>query len=161
MRATDTRHRPAFCPAPGLAGLVVPSCPRKRVRNDRAFHRARGARTVLDAGIPCALAHGQLVQPIAGLNRASDADRRLRSARGWTLRLAPCPRGVACADACPFVRTVARTCTWTVRPCCRRLPPSALTVFSDLRRPGRGIVAATRIPLHISKTLATPPSPEL
>jgi hypothetical protein len=36
-----------------------------------------------------------------------------------------------------------------------------LTVFSDLRRPGRGIVAATRIPLHVTKTLATRPSPEL
>src|SRR5262245_8985453 len=29
-----------------------------------------------------------VVQPIAELNRASEADLRLRSARGWTLRLA-------------------------------------------------------------------------
>jgi hypothetical protein len=36
-----------------------------------------------------------------------------------------------------------------------------LTVFSGLRRPGRDIVAATRIPLRVTKTLATRPSPEL
>ena len=35
------------------------------------------------------------------------------------------PGVVTGADAPLFVRAVARTCTWTVRPCCRRLSPSA------------------------------------
>src|SRR6059036_300900 len=50
---------------------------------------------------------------------------RLRSAREWVFRFAPCPRGVTSADADPFVRAVARTSTWTVRPSCRRLRPPA------------------------------------
>ena len=57
------------------------------------------------------------------------------------------PGVVTGADAPPFVRAVARTCTWTVRPCCRRL---SLSAFRDLRsslRPRSGIVAAIRIPL--------------
>ena len=95
----DARHRPVFGPAPGLAGLPVPcSPPRRGVRNDRAFHRARGARMCWHTGSPHAAfaAHGQWPSPtpkIVGLNRAVEADLRLRSARGWILRLAACPRG--------------------------------------------------------------------
>ena len=63
------------------------------VRNDRAFHRARGARMCWHTGSPHAAfaAHGQWPSPtpkIVELNRASEADLRLRSARGWILRLA-------------------------------------------------------------------------
>ena len=45
-RTPDARHRPVFSPAPGHAGLqtrMPSSSPRRGVRNDRAFHRARGA----------------------------------------------------------------------------------------------------------------------
>ena len=79
--------------------VVLVPFPRRGVRNDRAFHRARGARMVWDAGSPHAVfatAPGQWPSPtpkIVGLNRASEADLRLRSARGWILRLAACPRG--------------------------------------------------------------------
>ena len=57
------------------------------------FSRARGARMCWHAGSPHAAfaAHGQWPSPtpkIVELNRASEADLRLRSARGWTLRLA-------------------------------------------------------------------------
>ena len=52
----------------------------------------------LDAGsrMPLSRAHEQWSSPtpkIVELNRASEADLRLRSARGWILRLAACPRG--------------------------------------------------------------------
>ena len=83
---------------PRACRLFCSSSPRRGVRNDRAFHRARGARMVWHAGSPhaaCA-AHGQWPSPtpkIVGLNRASEADLRLRSARGWICRLAACPRG--------------------------------------------------------------------
>jgi hypothetical protein len=82
-------------------------------------------------------------------NRASEADPRLRSAREWTLRLAACPRGVTYADVTPFERAVARTCTWTVRPACRRLSPSARFkgVFHPHASSRAGIVAAIRTPL--------------
>ena len=97
-RSPDVRHRPVSRPAPGLAGHPVPHLPRRGVRNDRAFHRARGARMGWHAGSPHAAfaAHGQWPSPtpkIVGLNRAAEADLRLRSAREWTLRLAACPRG--------------------------------------------------------------------
>jgi len=62
------------------------------VRNDRAFHRARGARMLLMRASRMPLsAHGQWSSPtpkIVELNRASDADLRLRSARAWIFRLA-------------------------------------------------------------------------
>jgi hypothetical protein len=46
IRATnpDARHRPVFRPAQGTPVIPVPFSPRG-VRNDRAFHRARGARS--------------------------------------------------------------------------------------------------------------------
>ena len=100
---------PVVCPAWGsrssgalgacpIRAKSSSSSPRRGVRNDRAFHRARGARTCLDAGSPHAAfaAHGRWPSPtpkIVELNRASEADPRLRSAREWTLRLAACPRG--------------------------------------------------------------------
>jgi hypothetical protein len=66
--------------------------PRRGVRNDRAFHRARGARMCwMRAARMPSLAHGQWpnsTPKIVELNRASEADLRLRSAREWILRLA-------------------------------------------------------------------------
>ena len=74
--ATAGRHRPC-----ALSGHGAPdqcrSFPRRGVRNDRAFHRARGARMV-SAGSPHAAfaAHEQWSSPtpkIVELNRASEA----------------------------------------------------------------------------------------
>ena len=67
--------------------------PRRGVRNDRAFHRARGARMcwMRASRMPFARhtgsgpAHRRRAYE---LNRASEAALRLRSAREWTLRLA-------------------------------------------------------------------------
>src|SRR5262249_62423948 len=113
---TDTHHHPSFISGSGFAGRLLSSVSRKGVRNDWTFHRARGA--MYRSTWPRVLsAHGK--------TKASEAAQRPRSAREWTLRLAPCPRGVTYADVTPFGRAVARTCTWTVRPCCRRLSPPA------------------------------------
>ena len=48
------------------------------------------------------------------------------------------PGVVTGADAPPFVRAVARTCTWTVRPFCRRLSLSAFARISDPRQRPKG-----------------------
>src|SRR5918999_1589183 len=69
-------------------------------------------------------AHRQVQQGVSQRqgDRALEAVFRLRSARGWILS-ACCvvPGSVASVDVAPFVRTAARTSTWTVRPCYRRL----------------------------------------
>ena len=44
----------------------------------------------------------------------AQSSSRLRSARGWIMRLAPCPRVCCYRQRAPFERTVARTCTWAV-----------------------------------------------
>ena len=99
------RHRPVFGPAPGLAGrharlaftpfapINVPCSPQGACGTTGRKSRARGARMCWHAGSPHAAfaAHGQWPSPtpkIVELNRASEADLRLRSARGWILRLA-------------------------------------------------------------------------
>ena len=110
-------------------------------------------------------AHRQVQQGVSQRqgDRALEAVFRLRSARGWILS-ACCvvPGSVASVDFAPFVRTAARTSTWTVRPCYRRLPLGPQKIYGGTFLAfGRGIVAATRIPLHVSKTLETHPSPEL
>ena len=60
---------------------------------------------------------------------------------------------VATADATPFVRTVARTCTSAVRPCYRRLPR-----VPEGQRPPKHNEAryrgGHRIPLRAAKTIA-------
>ncbi len=100
IRATSRRASSprVFVRPQGLPVILFLPLPRRGVRNDRAFHRARGARMVWHAGSPHAVfaAHGQWPSPtpkIVELNRAVEADLRLRSAREWTLRLAACPRG--------------------------------------------------------------------
>ncbi len=98
---------------------------------------------------PCAEAHGGVAVYTA---TASDAARtpRVPHANGF-LGLLHVPGGVASAAAFPFVRTVARTCTWAVRPCCRRLSFHLLS-GSEIPKAasGSGIVAATatRYPRH-------------
>ena len=169
---------PVLCPAWGcrssralgvyaIRAKSMPSFARRGVRNGRAFHRARGARMCLDAGSPHAVfatAHGRWSSPtpkIVELNRASEADLRLRSARGWILRLAACPRGCHWRRRAP-VRASCRPDMHLDRPpvvagVCPR--PFSKDRRSSLR-PGSGIVAAIRIPLRVSKTIATRPSPE-
>src|SRR4029453_11688930 len=143
---TDARHRPVFSPAQGTPAIPVPLSPQGRA--ERLGEKPRPRRPhCLDAGIPYAVGTRVVVQPIAELNRASEADPRLRSAREWTLRFATCPRGCRLRRRAPFVRAVARTCTWTVRPSRRRLSPHRSGTRSPLLGTRSGIVAAIRIPL--------------
>ena len=101
------------------------------------------------------------IGPAAKLNRATERSFRLRSAREWVFQFAACPRGHRFRLAAPFVRAVARTCTWTVHPFCRRLRPPAFEDYSIFSTLGPGLVADHRIQLHITKTLMMRPSSEL
>ena len=72
IRATvpDARHRPRVRPAPGLAGLSVVF--RRKGRAERlGENRARGARIFIRASRMLCRTRAA-VQPIAGLNRATD-----------------------------------------------------------------------------------------
>ena len=150
IRATGTRaSSPLVHSGSGFAGRLSPFLALERACGTTGRFTAPAA-PCANTWLPCALRTRQKQKPRTQL------DACVPHADGLC-GLLHCPRGVTCADADPFVRAVARTCTWTVRPCCRRLPPSASTVVSGPTRPGRGSVAATRIPLHISKTLATRP----
>ena len=177
---TDTRHRPVFSPAPGLAGRsALGACPfaqnqcsllrRRGVRNDRAFHRARGARTCLHAGSPHAAfaAHGQWPSPtpkIVEPNRASEADLRLRSAREWTLRLAasltgncrlrrPRPDRTSCRAGMHLDRPPVASASLS----CPTADPRLSSVIRSIQARHR---SGHRIPLRVSMTIATRPSPE-
>src|ERR687895_994487 len=110
-------------------------------------------------------AHGQVQQGVSQRqgDRALEAVFRLRSARGWTLRLAALSQGLSLASTSP------RSCGL---PPGQALGPSARVTGvcpGGLQKIyggtflafGRGIVAATPIPLHLSKTLETHPPPEL
>ena len=136
LRSPDARHRPVFCPAPGLAGRPVPF-PRRGVRNDRAFHRARGAM--------CREAHGNRVLRSTRQTQPRKQQYACVPHANGLCGLLHVPGVVTGADAPPFVRAVARTCTWTVRPFCRRLSlkPRAKDQRSRKRLQGSGIVAAT------------------
>ena len=99
---------------------------RRGVRNDRAFHRARGATWVTTWPhvlsrhmTPCTggTAHGKLPCGSCCERSAYACVPHANGFRG----LLHVPGGVTGADTFPFVRAVARTCTWAVRPCCRRL----------------------------------------
>src|SRR5262245_62733298 len=112
----DMHHRPGCLSGLGKAGLLSPSLPERACGTTGRFTAPAA---------PCTGAHGPVCFRHTVKNSASEAAQRPRSAREWTLRLAACPRGVTYADVTPFGRAVARTCTWTVRPCCRRLSPPA------------------------------------
>ncbi len=138
--------------------------PRRSVRNDRAKSRARGARMVwMRASRMPSVAHGQWPSPtpkIVELNRASEADLRLRSARGWIFRLAACPRGCHWRRRAP-VRASCRPDMHLGRPpVAPASAPSAARIRNPRTCPGPGIVAATASRCHVSKTIATRPSPE-
>src|SRR5262245_3895553 len=129
---------------------------RKGVRNDRTFHRARGAmyeHIMCKHMAPCAFGTRSKQKPRKRLNA------RVPHANGLC-GLLHVPGASLTLTWTPFGRAVARTCTWTVRPCCRRLSPPA--PFKGSTDPqaclGSGIVAATRIPLRVTKTIATRPS---
>ncbi len=134
--APDARHRPVFGPAPGHAGLPVPSSPKGRAERQGVSPRPRRPHG-LDAGSPhaaFATAPGQWPSPtpkIVELNRAVGS----RSSPAFRTRMdfAACcitDQGiVACADPARIVRAVARACTWTVRPSCRRQSPVRLSAF--------------------------------
>ena len=106
-------------------------------------------------------AHRQVQQGVSQRqgDRALEAVFRLRSARGWILRLAALSQGLSLASTSP------RSCGL---PPGQALGPSARVTGvcpEGLQKIyggtflafGRGIVAATRIPLHVSKTLETHP----
>ena len=52
----DAHHRPAFCPAPGLAGLLVPSLPERACGTTGRF--TAPAAPCANTWPPCAKAHG-------------------------------------------------------------------------------------------------------
>ena len=122
--------------------------PRRGVRNDRAFHRARGAM--------CRSTWRRVLESTRQTQPRKQRYACVPHANGLC-GLLHVPGVVTGADAPPFVRAVARTCTWTVRPSCRRLSPSAFRVSDPHCVQGSGIVAAIRIPLRVSKTIATRP----
>ena len=152
LATADARHRPVSGPAPGLAGHPVPHLPSRGVRNDRAYSPRPQRPHVLAYGQPARRFRGctrAVAQPNAE-DRWAEPGRGSRSSPAFRTRNGLCgllhvPGVVTGADAPPFVRAVARTCTWAVRP----LSPASL--FSKDRRsslrPGSGIVAAIRIPL--------------
>ena len=98
--------------------------------------------------------------PAAKLNRPQNAVFACVPHANGFFSLLHAPGGIASADAVPFVRAVARTCTWTVHPFCRRLRPPAFEDYSIFSTLGPGIVADHRIQLHITKTLMMRPSSE-
>src|SRR4029453_15817514 len=100
---TDTRHRPVFSPAQGTPVIPVPFPPVGACGTTGRF-TAPAAPAAVDAGIPHADGTRVVVQPTLELNRASEADPRLRSAREWISRFAPCPRGCRLRRRAPFVR---------------------------------------------------------
>ena len=126
--------------------------PRRGVRNDRAFHRARGAM--------CRSTWLRVLESTRQTQPRKQLYACVPHANGLC-GLLHVPGVVTGADAPPFVRAVARTCTWTVRPSCRRLSPEPLARISDpdsvLRVRHR---CGHRIPLRVSKTIATRPLPE-
>ena len=100
---------------------------------------APAAPACVSAGIPHAAfaAHGQWSSPtpkIVELNRASEADPRLRSAREWTLRLAACPRGCHWRRRAP-VRASCRPDMHLDRP---PVVPASVPVRSRISDPQRG-----------------------
>ena len=121
-RSSDARHRPVFSPAPGRAGRPVPQSPRRGVRNDRAFHRARGAMCEHMASV--CFRTRQNKQPRKRLNA------RVPHANGFR-GLLHVPGVVACADAprsCELSPGHALGPSARVAGVC---PPSAR--FKDLR----------------------------
>ena len=170
IRATgspDVRLRPVSRPAPGLAGLSCSFISPVGACGTTGRKAAPAAPAwCWHAGIPHAAfaAHGQWPSPtpkIVGLNRAVEADLRLRSARGWTLRLAACPRGCHWRRRAP-VRASCRPDMHLDRP--PVLPASVPVRFLGICDPhcvqGPASLRPSASRCHVSKTIATRPSPE-
>src|SRR5687767_2979692 len=112
----------------------------------------------------CALAGHTIQQGRTTRGIAEDAANRLRSARGWTLRLAACPQELPLLWTHRLVRTDCRPDMHLDRPpvapafvaLVPRLPdvPSVIRVLQARHRSGH------RHPLHDMKTLMRRPLPE-
>ena len=127
----DVIARPWLCPAQGPP--VVPFLSPRGVRNDRAFHRARGAMCSEPDGFRVHRewsAHGKH-------SAATEAAIRLRSAREWTLRLAACPRGCRWRRRAP----VRASC----RPDMHLDRPPVLPASVPVRSLGSAILNASRV----------------
>ena len=112
-------------------------------------------------------AHGRWSSPtpkIAELNRASEADLRLRSAREWTLRLAasltgncrlrrPRPDRASCRTGMHLDRPPVTSASISCPTADPRLSPVIRSIQARHR-------SGHRIPLRVSMTIATRPSPE-
>ncbi len=144
---------PRVSSGPRACRLSCSSSPRRGVRNDRAFHRARGARMCWHTGSPHAAfaAHGQWPSPtpkIVGLNRAVEADLRLRSAREMDFAACCMSQGLSLAPTRP--RSCELSPGHALGPSARLAGVCPCPLSRDLRsslRPRSGIVAAIRIPL--------------
>jgi hypothetical protein len=116
---------PIVCPASGSRSSVRPFPPMGRA--ERLGEEPRPRRPHC-CGQPACRRHtsGGPTQRRRSLSRTGprEAGLRLRSAREWTFRLAACPQELSLLPTRAwFVRTAARTCTWTVRPTRRRQSP--------------------------------------
>src|SRR5689334_20833454 len=113
---------------PRLAGFFLVTAAPNRFR----LYARKGVRSAGRCGCPqprCTRkerAHPRLK------HLGAQSSSRLRSAHGWVMRLAPCPRVCCCRQLAPFERTVARTCTWAVLRLTGVTPPPP---FGD-RSPG-------------------------
>ena len=123
----DTRHRPVFCPAPGLAGLEtqMPSSFPLKGRAERQGVSPRPRRHVGEHVAPCAEAHGKqqasdaahtpafrTQMDFAACSMSQEASQRRR-----------CPVRASC---CPDMH-LGRPPAWSASTACRltdpRLPP--------------------------------------
>ena len=126
-RPTDARHRPVSTPAQGTPVILCSVSPEGTCGTTGRKPRPRRPHVSMQAPV-C-----KSTRAVTG--SASNVAPRQRSAREWVFQFAACPRGVTSADTDPFVRAVARTCTWTVRPFCRRLSPYSLGISAGLSGP--------------------------
>jgi hypothetical protein len=163
------RHRPVVCPAPGLAGRLVP-CPPEGACGTTGRFTAPAA-PCASTWLPCALGTRQQQQ-------APDADRRLRSARGWTLRLAasltgncrlrrPRPDRASCRAGMHLDRPPDASASISCPTADPRLSSVILPTLPTDVGHGRelaafrpDIAAATASRCHVAMTIATRPLPE-
>ena len=161
----DARHRPRSTPAEGRRSsfafaypsgacgtpgrFTAPAAPGMPTRNR---HTRRPVLKGTGQPLPESRRRGHLrFTPLEGSPPRKQV-LRLRSARGWTLRLAACPRTRCYCPALPFVRTVARTCTWAVRPLRRCHPNRHPESIARRRRRLKGRHrCGHRSPLHDMK----------
>ena len=167
----DTRHRPRSRPAIGGAGRLLPSLPRRSVRNDWARSRARGARMVCIRASRMPLRNGTraVVQPIrrrpSGLNLS--LGRRSSPALRTRMDFAACcitDRELSLSPTPPGPHELSRG--HALGPSARLAGVNRLSTCGSptlARNPQSfrpDIVAATASRCRVTKTIATRPSPE-